>query len=133
MIKKITKDALPFLWEECIPHIERVIDHCEDLALGDIYRDILNEKNQLYVHATDTNSIEWLMVTKIVSTCAGKKIVVVALGGSNFIDTCLGVVVTFLRDWGNAINAKVEIPGREGWKRALKQHGGRVKYIVMEV
>jgi len=132
-VRSVPSGHVDALWHLVGPQLQKAVDRFDDLSLDALRADIIDRQKQLYVYADEKMNIEWAMVTEIKINPKGRKIVVVALGGQNFLDSHLAEVVDFLRKWGEEIGASVEIPGREGWKRALKPFGGRVKYIVMEV
>ena len=116
---------VPAYWSHVEPLITRAIDVENDHTIEEVYQSLIECGRQLWVAGDD--EINAILITSqsnnvcYVELCAGE-------GGISCIEH-LATVEAWAKDGGCH---RIEVLGRKGWERALKEHGYGFKNITLK-
>jgi hypothetical protein len=116
------------IWPHAGPLIKRAMDRTELGNFGDVEREVLDGKQQLWL-AWNGTAIEAAAVTRIVLIGQRKICILVACGGhgrKRWLPLIAGIE-QFARNEGCAA---MRIIGRKGWQRILADY--HANYVVMD-
>ena len=119
-------EQIKMLWPHVVPYLSRAINRYGEHSLEEIFSSLLSKERQMWVPGN--KKVEGVLITKIINR-EDEKIC--------FLELCAGRGIESIRflhlieKWAkNAGCTRMELSGREGWKRVLKNY--KIKKIILE-
>jgi len=126
-IEFVPKEQIDECWSISKEHIESALKHCNEIAIQDVYRDLINGSMGLLIIRNP--EIYTSVAVRFMDYPQIRALRVVALGGEK-TEEWLPALHQFLEMWGieNGVD-RVEMMGRKGWIKKLKPFGWKESYI----
>ena len=129
VITQIPVEDLEFIWSQVKPQIEKALDG--SYSSYDILEYIKQNRMQLWISWND--GIEASFVTEVCDYPQLRVLRWVLAGGSN-MESWLDLVTSKVEDWAKRNNCqRLEIVGRKGWTKVLRDYEPQAVYFVKEL
>ena len=121
------------VWEKVIPLIDRAIEYADGkYGAEDIYKALKNREMQLWVAFTKVGALSAFCITKITHYPREKRGAILFASGHNVMEW-LPFCKT-IQNWARENGCtSMEVYGRRGWKKLLKQYGHYEIHTVLKV
>jgi hypothetical protein len=129
VITQVPVEDLEFIWSQVRPQIEKALDG--SYSSYDILEYIKQNRMQLWISWND--GIEASFVTEVCDYPQLRVLRWVLAGGSN-MESWLDLVTSKVEDWAKRNNCqRLEIVGRKGWTKVLRDYKPQAVYFVKEL
>jgi len=129
VITQVPVEDLEFIWSQVRPQIEKALDG--SYSSYDILEYIKQNRMQLWISWND--GIEASFVTEVCDYPQLRVMRWVLAGGSN-MESWLDLVTSKVEDWAKRNNCqRLEIVGRKGWTKVLRDYKPQAVYFVKEL
>ena len=129
VITQVPVEDLEFIWSQVKPQIEKALDG--SYSSYDILEYIKQNRMQLWISWND--GIEASFVTEVCDYPQLRVMRWVLAGGSN-MELWLDLVTSKVEDWAKRNNCqRLEIVGRKGWNKVLRDYKPQAVYFVKEL
>jgi len=129
VITQVPVEDLEFIWSQVKPQIEKALDG--SYSSYDILEYIKQNRMQLWISWND--GIEASFVTEVCDYPQMRVMRWVLAGGSN-MESWLDLVTSKVEDWAKRNNCqRLEIVGRKGWTKVLRDYEPQAVYFVKEI
>jgi len=129
VITQVPVEDLEFIWSQVKPQIEKALDG--SYSSYDILEYIKQNRMQLWISWND--GIEASFVTEVCDYPQLRVMRWVLAGGSN-MESWLDLVTSKVEDWAKRNNCqRLEIVGRKGWTKVLRDYEPQAVYFVKEL
>ena len=129
VITQVPVEDLEFIWSQVKPQIEKALDG--SYSSYDILEYIKQNRMQLWISWND--GIEASFVTEVCDYPQLRVMRWVLAGGSN-MESWLDLVTSKVEDWAKRNNCqRLEIVGRKGWTKVLRDYEPQAVYFVKEI
>jgi hypothetical protein len=129
VITQVPVEDLEFIWSQVKPQIEKALDG--SYSSYDILEYIKQNRMQLWISWND--GIEASFVTEVCDYPQLRVLRWVLAGGSN-MESWLDLVTSKVEDWAKRNNCqRLEIVGRKGWTKVLRDYKPQAVYFVKEL
>jgi len=129
VITQVPVEDLEFIWSQVRPQIEKALDG--SYSSYDILEYIKQNRMQLWISWND--GIEASFVTEVCDYPQLRVLRWVLAGGSN-MESWLDLVTSKVEDWAKRNNCqRLEIVGRKGWTKVLRDYEPQAVYFVKEL
>lgn len=129
VITQVPVEDLEFIWSQVKPQIEKALDG--SYSSYDILEYIKQNRMQLWISWND--GIEASFVTEVCDYPQLRVMRWVLAGGSN-MELWLDLVTSKVEDWAKRNNCqRLEIVGRKGWTKVLRDYKPQAVYFVKEL
>jgi len=129
VITQVPVEDLEFIWSQVKPQIEKALDG--SYSSYDILEYIKQNRMQLWISWND--GIEASFVTEVCDYPQLRVLRWVLAGGSN-MESWLDLVTSKVEDWAKRNNCqRLEIVGRKGWTKVLRDYEPQAVYFVKEL
>lgn len=129
VITQVPVEDLEFIWSQVKPQIEKALDG--SYSSYDILEYIKQNRMQLWISWND--GIEASFVTEVCDYPQLRVMRWVLAGGSN-MESWLDLVTSKVEDWAKKNNCqRLEIVGRKGWTKVLRDYEPQAVYFVKEL
>jgi len=129
VITQVPVEDLEFIWSQVKPQIEKALDG--SYSSYDILEYIKQNRMQLWISWND--GIEASFVTEVCDYPQLRVLRWVLAGGSN-MESWLDLVTSKVEDWAKKNNCqRLEIVGRKGWTKVLRDYEPQAVYFVKEL
>jgi len=129
VITQVPVEDLEFIWSQVKPQIEKALDG--SYSSCDILEYIKQNRMQLWISWND--GIEASFVTEVCDYPQLRVLRWVLAGGSN-MESWLDLVTSKVEDWAKRNNCqRLEIVGRKGWTKVLRDYEPQAVYFVKEL
>ena len=129
VITQVPVEDLEFIWSQVKPQIEKALDG--SYSSYDILEYIKQNRMQLWISWND--GIEASFVTEVCDYPQLRVLRWVLAGGSN-MESWLDLVTSKVEDWAKRNNCqRLEIVGRKGWTKVLRDYEPQAVYFVKEI
>ena len=129
VITQVPVEDLEFIWSQVKPQIEKALDG--SYSSYDILEYIKQNRMQLWISWND--GIEASFVTEVCDYPQLRVLRWVLAGGSN-MESWLDLVTSKVEDWAKRNNCqRLEIVGRKGWTKVLRDYKPQAVYFVKEI
>ena len=129
VITQVPVEDLEFIWSQVKPQIEKALDG--SYSSYDILEYIKQNRMQLWISWND--GIEASFVTEVCDYPQMRVLRWVLAGGSN-MESWLDLVTSKVEDWAKRNNCqRLEIVGRKGWTKVLRDYEPQAVYFVKEI
>jgi hypothetical protein len=129
VITQVPVEDLEFIWSQVKPQIEKALDG--SYSSYDILEYIKQNRMQLWISWND--GIEASFVTEVCDYPQLRVMRWVLAGGSN-MESWLDLVTSKVEDWAKRNNCqRLEIVGRKGWTKVLRDYKPQAVYFVKEL
>jgi hypothetical protein len=129
VITQVPIEDLEFIWSQVKPQIEKALDG--SYSSYDILEYIKQNRMQLWISWND--GIEASFVTEVCDYPQLRVMRWVLAGGSN-MESWLDLVTSKVEDWARRNNCqRLEIVGRKGWTKVLRDYEPQAVYFVKEL
>lgn len=129
VITQVPVEDLEFIWSQVKPQIEKALDG--SYSSYDILEYIKQNRMQLWISWND--GIEASFVTEVCDYPQLRVMRWVLAGGSN-MESWLDLVASKVEDWAKRNNCqRLEIVGRKGWTKVLRDYKPQAVYFVKEL
>ena len=129
VITQVPVEDLEFIWSQVKPQIEKALDG--SYSSYDILEYIKQNRMQLWISWND--GIEASFVTEVCDYPQLRVLRWVLAGGSN-MESWLDLVTSKVEDWAKRNNCqRLEIVGRKGWTKVLRDYKTQAVYFVKEL
>ena len=129
VITQVPVEDLEFIWSQVRPQIEKALDG--SYSSYDILEYIKQNRMQLWISWND--GIEASFVTEVCDYPQLRVMRWVLAGGSN-MESWLDLVTSKVEDWAKRNNCqRLEIVGRKGWTKVLRDYEPQAVYFVKEL
>ena len=129
VITQVPVEDLEFIWSQVKPQIEKALDG--SYSSYDILEYIKQNRMQLWISWND--GIEASFVTEVCDYPQLRVMRWVLAGGSN-MESWLELVTSKVEDWAKRNNCqRLEIVGRKGWTKVLRDYEPQAVYFVKEL
>jgi hypothetical protein len=129
VITQVPVEDLEFIWSQVKPQIEKALDG--SYSSYDILEYIKQNRMQLWISWND--GIEASFVTEVCDYPQMRVLRWVLAGGSN-MESWLDLVTSKVEDWAKRNNCqRLEIVGRKGWTKVLRDYEPQAVYFVKEL
>lgn len=127
-LKTVQSSDIPKVWNEIVPLLNRLVEYDDDVTLEGIQVDLLERKKQLWT-ATD-QKINAVALTQIYSNSKSKVCLLFGCAGDD-LSEWVGFMPV-IEAWATSIGCdRMELRGRTGWVRVLKNNGWVVEQVVL--
>ena len=129
VITQVPVEDLEFIWSQVKLQIEKALDG--SYSSYDILEYIKQNRMQLWISWND--GIEASFVTEVCDYHQLRVMRWVLAGGSN-MESWLDLVTSKVEDWAKRNNCqRLEIVGRKGWTKVLRDYEPQAVYFVKEL
>jgi len=129
VVTQVPVEDLEFIWSQVKPQIEKALDG--SYSSYDILEYIKQNRMQLWISWND--GIEASFVTEVCDYPQLRVLRWVLAGGSN-MESWLDLVTSKVEDWAKRNNCqRLEIVGRKGWTKVLRDYEPQAVYFVKEL
>ena len=129
VITQVPVEDLEFIWPQVKAQLEKALDG--SYSSYDILEYIKQNRMQLWISWND--GIEASFVTEVCDYPQMRVMRWVLAGGSN-MESWLDLVTSKVEDWAKKNNCqRLEIVGRKGWTKVLRDYEPQAVYFVKEL
>lgn len=120
------KEQIIALWDRATPLIQRAIDVYNEHTLDEVFSSLITMKSQLWV--AGFNDIETILITQIINRNSNK-VCALELCAGRGVESAqfLKIIEPWAKEAGCS---SVELIGRVGWQRVLKDY--KISKITLE-
>lgn len=133
-IGAITPAQLHVVWDEVVPHLERVIEVSHgDLTLASVRNRLVAGEQQLYV-VSRHGEIVAVFCTDVQTLESGLRVLRVPIIGGEELDLWVDYAVSAWRRLARELMCdRIRGLGRQGWTRKLAPYGIKACHVVYEM
>jgi hypothetical protein len=132
IITQVPVEDLEFIWSQVVPHLERALDG--SYSTYDILNNIQDNRMQLWISWNNTDKrVEAAFVTEVCDYPQIRTMRWVLVGG-NYMDEWLNPLLEKVENRAKKNKCqRLEIVGRKGWTKVLRDYEPQAVYFVKEI
>lgn len=132
IVTQVPVEDLEFIWSQVVPHIERALDG--SYSTYDILNNIQDNRMQLWISWNNTDKrVEAAFVTEVCDYPQIRTMRWVLAGGNN-MEEWLNPLLEKVENWAKKNKCqRLEIVGRKGWTKVLRDYKPQATYFVKEL